>query len=115
MRLHRPTVPSGQRLAVVAENLILTVVFENCIPALDVVKRFDNWLCRHPSSECAEMPLKVSNPEHKFRDGGGTRVHFDSEKLMWVNGKPDTFEHLLVFAETSQGISNFTFETLHML
>ena len=105
--LERLPVPATHRLTVGIEHRLLAVVFENGVPALDVVERLDDRLCGHSRAEGAEVPLKVTNPEHELGNGGGAGIDLDAEELVRVNGVTGSLENRLCFAQAVEHIADF--------
>ncbi|OQA07524.1 MAG: hypothetical protein BWY66_01369 [bacterium ADurb.Bin374] len=61
-----------------------------------------------------EVPLEVADPEHHLGDGGGARIHLDTEELVRVDDRALQFEQPLSLTEAGEGVEYFPFEPLEV-
>ena len=107
-------VPAAEWYAVLIAHQLAAVVVEHGVTAFDIFEVAQNRAGRQAGAAGAEMPLQVADPEDEFGDGGGTRVEFEAEELMRVDGEACGFEALLPAADAVREIENFAFEALHV-
>ena len=63
----------------------------------------------------AVVPLEVADPKDEFGDGGGARVDFDAEELVWIDAKVLHLEGEFAIAIFFELEEDFAFEAFHVL
>ena len=79
-------IPAHMRHAVFIGEVFHVVVSQHGIAVFDIAEIADHRLRRRDVALGAEVPLQVADPQHHFSDGGGTRIQFDTEQLVRIDG-----------------------------
>jgi hypothetical protein len=60
------------------------------------------------------MPLEITDPKDELGDGGGARIDFDTEELVWVNRMGLAEFEAETFAKRGSDIEDFSFQPFEM-